>query len=824
MQFFLGLFLFVVLTACDGKSSSSSSSTSSSSSSGSPLPVITLSDSYAVDENTPFSMPVTVTGVGPFEFQFVYSADAALFNLNALTGELTSKAPFDFETPKSVAGANTYSLSLLVTDRNNHAVTKDIRINVLNLDEHELVVDFPIDGANMGAAANKVHVRGRIAESGKTIAAIPPQLGVSVNGVAAVIDPASPSMWIAEVPLPARENQLLIELKNGGRIDGQKSLLLKNMPISINRVTDGRHDFSIDMDLSKHKVYKRSLRDKTNYSLLVSNEQDEFRSCKMFGELNLSKSGVQVAASCQLVGGSEAALVCTIENSVCKILGAAVITNGFLEWADDRHLVYSKSADEIALVDTNTGTTKILSTGQYAITYASYAEVARGMMVVSLEDKGPLSSGWIQFYSFNLQSHIENEAAVQSVTLKEHPNFSGSYGNFALLNNEMYYPYPGGLNVWNLETGTRYSRAIPEIKQEPMFSLNMIHSDGELVVFEREGAFFSYNLTTGEITDLESERFMLGRLELDFGANNKLYMFNSNMQTLGDYDIARGAASTFYPALQSYSEDSEKYYGFIAIDKIRNIVYRANIQGWLGVVPSDSPVVVGYDLSSKANFSVLTTRQIAAQISGEITRLSVRGIALNAEENALLIHVVVFNNPNRQLICSLNLSTKQIKTLFTQPVDATFAEIYMSRFTPSVGGLALAHWGYVTDQNGGGIDLLNFDGQLTQVLKPQEPYYLTNRGVFNSAGTQYFGIGFKRNPQEPDISQTVGELFSIDAITGQGSILASESVGLGLAPGWMEPVYDNNRNLLIDFQFSKLWFVDTVTGDRVLKPIELPVQ
>lgn len=124
-------------------------------------------DSYSVDENSLFKLAITTVGMGPFKYQFIQSPDVALFKLDAVTGELTSKSPFDFETPGSAAGTNTYSLTLLVTDGNKQSVTKEISVSVNNLDERALVVDFPIDGTNMALAADRIHVRGHITESGK---------------------------------------------------------------------------------------------------------------------------------------------------------------------------------------------------------------------------------------------------------------------------------------------------------------------------------------------------------------------------------------------------------------------------------------------------------------------------------------------------------------------------------------------------------------------------------------------------------------------------------------------------------------------------------
>ncbi|HMW73839.1 MAG TPA: hypothetical protein PKD17_18575 [Cellvibrionaceae bacterium] len=145
----------------------------------------------------------------------------------------------------------------------------------------------------------------------------------------------------------------------------------------------------------------------------------------------------------------------------------------------------------------------------------------------------------------------------------------------------------------------------------------------------------------------------------------------------------------------------------------------------------------------------------------------------------------------------------------------------MSRLNPALNGIAFAHWGYLDDK-GGGVEWFNFDGARTDLLPPQQPYYLTTRGVMSPVGDRYYGIGFKRLAGPSSTNTSNGELFYIDMATKNRTVLASESQGLGLTPPWLEPVYDENRDLLIDFAAPNLWVFDTVTGDRVVKPVELP--
>ena len=90
-------------------------------------------------------------------------------------------------------------------------------------------------------------------------------------------------------------------------------------------------------------------------------------------------------------------------------------------------------------------------------------------------------------------------------------------------------------------------------------------------------------------------------------------------------------------------------------------------------------------------------------------------------------------------------------------------------------------------------------------------------------GDRYYGAGFKRPPGPIAVNTSKSELFYIDMATKSRTVIASETQGHGLTPMWLEPMYDANHDLLVDFAGRNLWFIDIVTGDRVVKPIELPV-
>lgn len=787
-------------------------------------------DSYSIDENNSFKLPITVTGVGPFKFQLIQSADVALFKLDAATGELSSKAPFDFETPQSVSQTNTYALSVLVTDSKNQSVTKDITLNVNNVDEHELVVDFPIDGANMGAAASKVHVRGHITESGKKLAQIPAAFSVEVNGVVATVDPARPSMWVAEVPLTEPVNSLSVSLKGSAKVQREKTIVLENNPVAGTRVADGVNDFAIEVDFSGRKIYKRSLSDANINSLVLSSAREGFESCGLFSKLALSKTSQQFAAMCGLYGQEVGAIIyCNLKDNACHKVGVADTSySGFIKWADDRHLIFSASKTSIGLLDTNTGVVKTLMLEPgFIFNFSANVDADKDQVYLFLE-KLENNVGYAIYYSFSLQPYIENAETQQTVILNPIQIAADNSSNFFSFNGAFYSPSLGGLNVKKLADGSRSFLTIDLLRTDTPYSPTLLHAANGILVFEQDGALFSYDIEANKSKNLEPKKYLAGRFETDISPDYKrLALFESIDRKFSIYDLDTGEARNFDAFSQPANENGNGF-GSIAMDWQNNLIYRSLTLDWGGVPSSSSTaVIVAYDTETKAYKTVLTSAQLANHINRPSQRVSPRRITYNAAKQELLFHVVSYNWPgSEQFICTLNVSTGAMKTLRAFPLTnqmggIDLSEFFMSRLNPALNGIAFAHWGDLDDK-GGGVEWYGFDGSLTSLLLPQQPYYLTTRGVMSPKGDRYYGAGYKRPPGPAVAHNNRGEVFFIDMATKNRTVIASGSQGLGLMPPWLEPMYDANHDILVDFTGRDLWFIDTVTGDRVVKPIELP--
>ncbi len=100
-------------------------------------PTLTVDGAVEVAENT--TAVLTASALDPDSTDLTYSisggADAALFQIDAQTGELTFVTAPDFETPQDAGGDNTYDVAVTVTDGDGASDTQAVAVTVTDLDE-----------------------------------------------------------------------------------------------------------------------------------------------------------------------------------------------------------------------------------------------------------------------------------------------------------------------------------------------------------------------------------------------------------------------------------------------------------------------------------------------------------------------------------------------------------------------------------------------------------------------------------------------------------------------------------------------------------------
>ncbi len=100
---------------------------------------------FTASATDPDSDPITYSLTGP---------DAALFNIDPTTGEVTPVNPLDFENPTDAGGDNVYNITVVATDPSGLSDQEDVAITVADLNEPDGVVDGEDTGETMDVGYN----------------------------------------------------------------------------------------------------------------------------------------------------------------------------------------------------------------------------------------------------------------------------------------------------------------------------------------------------------------------------------------------------------------------------------------------------------------------------------------------------------------------------------------------------------------------------------------------------------------------------------------------------------------------------------------------
>jgi len=115
-----------------------------------------------VDENTTFVIDLDASDEDgdTLTYSIEGGADAALFEIDAETGELTFKSAPDYETPADKNGDNTYEVKVKVSDGNGGEETKLLKVCVDDVDEGGTGSCTVIEAEDMSLWGYKVESRG----------------------------------------------------------------------------------------------------------------------------------------------------------------------------------------------------------------------------------------------------------------------------------------------------------------------------------------------------------------------------------------------------------------------------------------------------------------------------------------------------------------------------------------------------------------------------------------------------------------------------------------------------------------------------------------
>ncbi len=115
-------------------------------------PVLTVADQSVAEGNTAvFIASATDDDAGDVLTYSISGTDAALFNIDANTGELIFIAAPDFENPQDAGNNNIYNLNVTVTDLNGNSDTEPVIVTVTDVNEASIIT---LDANNSGGGVD----------------------------------------------------------------------------------------------------------------------------------------------------------------------------------------------------------------------------------------------------------------------------------------------------------------------------------------------------------------------------------------------------------------------------------------------------------------------------------------------------------------------------------------------------------------------------------------------------------------------------------------------------------------------------------------------
>ncbi|PCK07146.1 MAG: hypothetical protein COA42_15785 [Alteromonadaceae bacterium] len=182
------------------------------------IPVITSVDQLSVAESSDWTHTITATDSDGDTIRFSISGgdDRAVFQINPVSGELSSIANFDYESPQDQNADNSYQVIIDASDQNTGIARQTVTVDVSG-SRLTPVALLPIPNSNLLGMAETVRIRGKLTASDGVLENH--QASVTVNDVDVTFDSDDNSFWYADIPLTVGDNTVevvLIDSDGGG--------------------------------------------------------------------------------------------------------------------------------------------------------------------------------------------------------------------------------------------------------------------------------------------------------------------------------------------------------------------------------------------------------------------------------------------------------------------------------------------------------------------------------------------------------------------------------------------------------------------------------
>lgn len=834
------LLLFAVLStaflqACGGGSStgtnpSTSSSSSSSSAAVTVAPILTLPEVLDWQENQTLSYTIPAEGTGTLSYILEESVDSGLFTLNESTGVLTASVNFDFESPTDADQNGVYELSIAVSNENNQTTQSSFTISVLDIDEYNAKVSFPALGSNVGGYEGDFHIRGYLEGNGVKALSLPDNVGINVNGVAAIFYDDGTGNWAAEVPLQIGDNALNIEVLIDGQVESTRTVSLQNTPVLDVRtqVSDGiTSRYAIDLNATD--IIKSSLNSDDSQSILSVKGLAESTGCEVFVNILLSSNGQNLAVLCSASAAiNSSVILIDLADTTSEIypLSFKAFAGTVVKWVNNGYLFFRDQSvllNQFYLLDFSDGSTK-----NFSVTFTAGGGIdndilfTNGAIIYSNAFKSATDFGSVWAH-FDLTEIINTTDTVSTINATEETGIplTNSIVDMYAKDNIAYFT--DGVTLY-LQDFTAHTTS--EIPLSPAFSPQasfgsaiFVFFDGSKAVFRYTStrALFSVDLKSGVVTPVYNGPALSRATELSVKPDNsEMFSYSrSNYRTsitnLETYDLLE---------VGNIGEElayADRASGHSYFDWQNRILYRSHILSFVGVSPSDESLLSAYDFDANTDTVILTSNVLHAYFNVENARYRVDDVTIAAENILWFSAVVSYSGGGgSEGVYALDKQTGVITEISQTVYDDSVFDLngpYLSDYIPELDGVILTKW------NDGSLAILKSNGDTTVLVEPETPYIFTRSAHYDSERELIYFNGYYKSSgfNFPDNESIEIIEYDLKKTENQQRLVSSRAQGVGFSFARLKHSYNQKQQLIYAELNGHLLIIDSYSGDRVIK-------
>ena len=784
-------------------------------------PVLTSPATANVDENTNavfYTAAATDSDGDTLSFSIAGGADAALFTLNPVTGELHLTAPADFEAPNDADSNGLYDLIVAVVDGNDNVATLSLTVELNDVAQLAMQVAYPTPNANLGGGVETTSVAGTIEDIEDGVVLESDVSAIEVNGLGAEVDTTLGEVahWRVQVPVA---NNLDLILTDNANQSQQASQALKNSPsLAIPRgmVLDSANERILMVDMTLKAVVALDLRADPSNNLTILSDPNtgsgpnfDFPADIVLDTQNnralVVDFGLDAIVEVDLETGQRSLFSADNNGSEFNFAFPRAIV---LDSDNNRALVTDINLDAVIAVDLGTGVRTILSDD----THGSGLKLATPQDIVLDHNKQrlllvdstlddliavDLSNGdrtiisnaatsdgvyFVSPFSIALDSD-NNRALVTDTSLNAVIAVDLLSGDRTILSNTntgsgAAHKHPQNIImgsdghhafISNAPPGTRFDGFILRVDlQEGARTRITPHKSGEGVDF-RAPNYIEFDNTNNRLLVTDSD---LGSLiTVDLSNGNRHIITNNNIGSGVNLLAPRD----------------------IALDNANN---RALL------VDTGIDAIVAVDLNN-GNRTIIANDNVGSGVNFDfpagiaLDRANNRALVVDAGIDALV--VVDLTNGNRTIIADDNVGSG---VNFVSPVSIALDRANNRALVVDPGIDALV----AVDLSNGNRTIIADDsvGSGVNFSLPQS-IVLDERG--RSSGRALV------------VDNTLEAIIAVDLSNGNRTIIADSSIGSGVnltSPQYMALDSANNRAFVTDFILSAVIAIDLTTGERAV--------